>query len=198
MVALSLIAAVLLKQPAFTAEETRIVADLAKIGGSVAWVRDNPNGKMEWVLSVDESIPKGTHDFHLGQIARLKRLGALRLFQARFDEETLKSLEPLKNLNLLVILSDGLTDKGMAEIGRLKGIVKLDVKGPITQQGLKSLVKMPHLQRLYLYNTSIRDADIGPLFEMKNLVILSLPRTVSRTGAEPLRRALPTTQIERQ
>lgn len=189
----TVLASLLLQQrPTFSTVEARLAQDLKAIGGKLVWVNESDD---DWELCLDVELGKQRLDF--GVLSPLKRLAVLRVFQGSIKEDSLVALEPLKDLNLLVILSNGLTDKGMALIGNLTGLKKLDVKGSITAKGLTHLKRLPHLKRLFLYNTRIKDSDLKELESLKSLDEVTLPMTVSRAGIDRLRRKLPNVHIER-
>lgn len=192
MIATVLACLALQQRPTFSTVETRLAQELKAIGGKLVWVNESDD---DWELCLDLELGKQKLDF--GVLAPLKRLAVLRVFQGSIREESLAALEPLKDLNLLVILSNGLSDKGMALVGNLTSLKKLDVKGSITGKGLSHLKRLPQLKRLFLYNTRIKDSDLKALESLTTLDEVTLPMTVSRAGVERLRQKLPNVHIER-
>ncbi len=181
----------LLQAPTLNAEETKIGQNLKPLGGNLQFVSTEDG----WELSLDvNSCPK---PFDFAAVKGLKRLAALRVMGGSIKEDSLKELVGCPKLNLLVLVVSGLTDKGMPHIGKLKGLTKLDVKGPLTAQGLKHLKPLDALERLYLYNATLTDAQVTPLEDLKQLKLLYVPASVTEAAVERLRKALPKTNVVR-
>lgn len=177
--------------PTLSAEETKIGEALKPLGGNLQFV----NAETGWELSLDvNTCPK---PFDFGAVRGLKRLAALRVMGSTINEDSLKELRNCHKLNLLVLVVGGLTDKGMASVGKLKGLTKLDVKGTLTAKGLKHLKSLGSLERLYLYNATLTDDQVGPLADLKQLKLLYVPALVTEAAIERLRKALPKTTVIR-
>lgn len=190
-IAAALIAFTQVKPPQMTPSEAKTAAALRKAGGRTEWVQED-----DWNLCLDLQNKETRLD--LKCIVGLKRLGALRIFGGGINESSLGHLSQLGRLKLLVLLTDGLSDSGLKKIGKISSLEKLDVKShSLTAKGLHHLLGLRQLRRLYLYNTKLRDEQIGPLKMMNWLRVLDLPLTVTQDAVSELKKALPDTAIER-
>ena len=66
----------------------------------------------------------------------------------------------------------------------------------ITDAGLPSLVKLPHLQSLVLVRSKITDAGVASLRRLGGLKTLTIGPGLTKAGATALKRALPGCQIQ--
>lgn len=127
------------------------------------------------------------------------KLGAIRFLGGGFDDRGVSKLKNLPDLHLLVLFSEGLTDKCLDSIVQLKGLKKLDLGyARLTGRGLKKLKELPKLERLYLYNARFEDRDAEALTAIKSLTILDLPMNLSSRMIDRLRKALPRTQVQQR
>ena len=173
-------------------KEQRAISEVERIGGTFAWVSEDD----KQILSLDVDNKGKIFDF--GKLKDIKSLRALRVFQGKIDEKSLPHLSKLTYLELLVITSTGLTDRGTKFIGKLTPINKLDLmSNSITGKGLQELRNLKSLRRLFLYNTTVVDADLVPLAEMTWLDELCLPTTITDAGLAKLKTSLPKTSIRK-
>ena len=102
---------------------------------------------------------------------------------------TLDRLQPLKNLRMLVLSDNAISDAGLRELRNLPGIVELNLAGmQITGQGLACLAPLVKLRRLNLDRTTVGDDDLSRLPNRGSLVALWLYGTrVSDHGLKHLR-----------
>lgn len=187
---LTIFAAVFLQAPSLNEEELRVRDRLISKGSNLEFVMDEPG----WVLSLDVNRKDGNFDF--SSVKTLRRLSALRVLSGKVKEGTLAQLKNCPDLYLLVLIAE-ITDEGMRSICNLQNLTKLDVMGPITKRGLAFLVKLKKLERLYLYNTTLTDADLAPLGQLTQLKVLTLPKSVTESALARLRTKLPKAQIDR-
>ena len=173
-------------------KEQRAVKEVERLGGTFEWVSHDD----EKLLSLD--VDNKTKVFDFGKLKDIKSLRVLRVFQGKIDESSLIHLRKIPKLELLVVTSDGLTDKGAKSIGKLVSLNKLDLSSKsLTGSGLGELGSLKSLKRLFLYNTTIVDADLSPLAKMVWLEELCLPMTVSDEGLVKLKTSLPKTSIRK-
>jgi hypothetical protein len=184
-----LIAILALQAPALTGDEVATARELAPYGGKLQFVRE-----ATWELSLD--VEHAGANFSFKKVAGLKRLAALRVFDGTLDEATLGPLRRLPMLHLLVLLTGGLTNRGLTVICSFRELDKLDVKSDrLSAAGLTHLAELDKLRRLYLYNTALKDADLAPLLGLRRLQVLDLPPSVSPEGEARVRAALPKTEV---
>ena len=89
--------------------------------------------------------------------------------------------------------SSVITDAGLAHLGQLKNIRKLDLRGTrITDAGLEHLSGLTELLELVLAKTETTDAGLAHFHGMKYLRVLDLRGTrVSDRGINSLKEILP-------
>ncbi|HMO21613.1 MAG TPA: hypothetical protein PKC98_11680, partial [Candidatus Melainabacteria bacterium] len=96
----------------------------------------------------------------LASLATLPKLEILRLSECNLDDDCMRELSKLKNLESLDIdYNKAVTDKGVESLLRNKSkIVSLSLKNvPITDEAVRSISKLPELKELHLNNTAISD-----------------------------------------
>ena len=190
MNAVAVCAVMLHQEPTLDAKELVAQSKVSQRGGKLTWIREDE----KWVQCLDVDNVGKTFDFQA--LNDLRRLAVLRVFQGKIVESSLSHLSSLHQLELLVILSDGLPDRGMKWIGTIPNLVKLDVKSAsMTRSGLSRLSKNNKLRRLFLYNTELTDKDLGPLHNLKKLDDLVLPKSVSSEEVRRIRSSLKTTRV---
>jgi len=99
-----------------------------------------------------------------------------------------------------VTLNDsGVTDEGMACIGKMKNLFELHLDGTsVTDAGLKHLRGMSNLSTLSLAHTQIADVALQHIENLHSLVNLDVRETdVTDAGLAELKRALPGLEIEK-
>jgi hypothetical protein len=72
-----------------------------------------------------------------------------------------------------------ITDRGLAELARLKNLHTLDLRGTrITSKGLAALVALPNLRHVKLWKVrTLDDAAAAVLLQMPHLTSVELPET---------------------
>jgi hypothetical protein len=92
--------------------------------------------------------------------------------------EGLKDLAGLKALEVLILYNTGVTDTKLKELANLKALKGLDLGGtPVTDKGLKELAGLTGLSNLVLNSTKITDAGLKELAGFKALHKLNLDST---------------------
>ncbi len=176
----------------FTQVELSLLKKIESIGGSASVVEEDGHT----LLSLDIENKDKILDFK--SLAGLERLNAIRVLQGAIKEDSLTTLIKFKKLELLVIVSNGLTNRGLRQIGKISSLQKLDFKGAkISKMGLAELSNLKSMKRLFLYNTEIKDSDLDPLASLTSLNELCLPTTVTEEGSKNLAKRLPKTAIRR-
>ena len=138
-------------------------------------------------------------DAGLKELAGLKSLQALVLYNTKVTDAGLKELAGLKNLQSLNLGWTKVTDAGLKELAGLKSLQSLNLGWTkVTDAGLKELAGLKSLQTLYLEATQVTDAGLKELAGLKSLQALYLNHTqVTDAGLKELQTALPGCKIIR-
>ncbi|MCC9609053.1 protein kinase [Blastopirellula sp. JC732] len=107
-------------------------------------------------------------------------------------------LAKMSNLHYLGTQNSSITDVGLAALAASQSLRILSLGGglEITEAGLRELAVAPRLGALDLSRTSLDDAAISSLAELKNLYLLNLHGTnITSTGALELQKRLPNCAI---
>jgi internalin A len=170
---LPLLAGLLLAVPSLYADEAedKAVAAVKKLGGKVK--RDDKDPAHP-VVGVD--------------LSRIK-----------LTVEDMKELAALKNLQTLILWDTQVTDAGLKDLAALKNLQALNLGATqVTDAGLKELANFKELQTLALSHTEVTDAGLKELANLKELKTLDLSETkVTDTGVAELKKALPKCKIIR-
>lgn len=161
----------------------------------MSWVASDSKASGEyWELCVDVNNKGMQLDLNL--LSTLERLKALRIFGGTIERSSLKVLARLPQLHLFVVTEFELQNDDLRSFRGCRRLAKLDIGGrEISAAGLKHLVGVRSLRRLFLYNTAIRDADLAPLQGMTFLEQVVLPKTISDTALSALITALPKARV---
>lgn len=194
MVASLLLALVALPQsthPSAIAELEGSAARLNAIGGEAkVSFHEDPRGEIWFDLTGKIKTPD------LKLLQGVKRLTAVRIFSEDLTDKMVGDIRGNPDLNLLVVMSSKLTDKCTEPISRMAGLTKLDInKATLSKVGLGRLGSLKKLERLYLYNAKIADAEMAPLKKLTHLKLLDLPPSCSEATVSGLRTALQKTEI---
>jgi len=119
-------------------------------------------------------------DAGLVHLRGLPRLQYLLLCGSNFTDGGLIHVKEIPSLRILS-LPEGLcrmTDAGLISISNMPRLenLYLDVKGPITNDGLAHLSKMRSLKKLHLSRSQITDKGLAYLAQIKTLEHLDLPQ----------------------
>jgi hypothetical protein len=102
-------------------------------------------------------------------VAGLKNLRALALYDsgASFTNAGLKELAAVKELSVLYLWNTGVTDEGMKELAAFKNLRMLGMNGTkVTDSGLGELKHCTNLRTLYLDSNLLTGANIRALREV--------------------------------
>lgn len=126
----------------------------------------------------------------LDEIARLRGLQALHLYDARLDRSDLARIAGLVGLRAFSLGRCSVDDEALSQLRGLTGLVTLDLsRTPIDGSGLAHLGGMQDLQILYASWTSIDDRGLANLPALPGLRLLTLDGTrITDAGLAPLQR----------
>ncbi len=116
----------------------------------------------------------------------------------RFGDGELAALEPVADQIMWLDLGrTKVTDSGLATVAKMPHLEKLHLEGTkVTDAGLKHLSGLTELRYLNLYKTSVGNAGLKHLASLGNLDRLYLWQSeVTAEGAEKLRQSLPNLNI---
>jgi Leucine rich repeat len=117
----------------------------------------------------------------------------------KVTDKGLNDLAGLKNLQRLDLFDTGVTDAGLKELAGLKSLRSLGLcHTKVTDAGLGELAGLQNLEYLNLARTAVTDEGLKELAGLNNLQSLLLGETkVTDAGVAELRRALPKCTIQR-
>ena len=118
------------------------------------------------------------NDRGLVHLERLKSLRYLSL-SGEFSDKTLVHVSKVPSLKILYINIKRMTDAGLANISRHRGLENLSLywMENITDAGVVHLKKMGTLKKLDIYHSKVTDDGLSLLAEIKTLEYLRLPQT---------------------
>lgn len=128
-------------------------------------------------------------DSDLRAVPEIETLQFLSLYDTSVTDAGIRHLQTARCLEEIHVTSDLLTDESLAVICELPKLVSLLIsRAPrITDGGLQSLKKRPHLRELYLANTSVGDNGLKYLEGLNTLWSLDLAGTqVTDRGVKEL------------
>ncbi|MFO0876308.1 MAG: hypothetical protein U0840_02960 [Gemmataceae bacterium] len=134
---------------------------------------------------------------HLRPLVLLESLHCGKPGLMYIGDTALEAIQGLTKLEEVRIGGKQLTDKGMAFVGKLVGLKKLDIDEPfaldqriplVSKAGFAQLATLTNLQEVTIYNSrSIADGSLAAFRDLKNLKTLAVLRTsIPPAGAEPL------------
>ena len=135
----------------------------------------------------------------LVHIADLKQLERLNLYQLSIDDEQhLRHITGLPNLNRLTTPQSSFSDEGMKYIGQLTGLEYLSIENTfLTDDGLVHLSKLRRLSFLNLSENAVTDAGLHHLKQLEGLRVVNVTDTfVSPDGAAAFRKVRPDVRID--
>jgi serine/threonine protein kinase len=130
------------------------------------------------------------------RLTALKRLESLAFMHIpTISTEALSFVPKFKQLASFGMNGCPVTDSGVAELAKVKGLQDLTVEwctGPLSGDGLKPLASLPDLRHLTLLATPLDESAVGTLKLMTGLRMLDVRQT-QRTAADivELHKALP-------
>ena len=162
------------KNPA-TGQEQQRIEKIEKAGGYVIAIAQNDNR-----LEVDFHLQSSdVTDQSLVSLEGLKNIYSLNLGKTKITDAGLVHIEGLASLNRLYLQETKITDKGLGHLKGLHDLVYLNLYGTaVTDQGLANLAGLSKLTNLYVWQTKVTAAGIDKLKK-------SLPGVNVITGTEP-------------
>ena len=148
-------------------------------------------------LNFADGTPKSDEAFSM-----LDRLPNVTVVNTDGSMITNDGLAPIANLAWLNTLrlknAAQISDQGLRHLRDLKHLELLDLSGlPITDQGLRELRELAKLEILSLDNTGVTDNGLSHLACLTRLKLLKVQRTaVTQQGVAELKRHIPNCQIE--
>jgi uncharacterized protein (TIGR02996 family) len=124
----------------------------------------------------------------------LTNLACLDLSALHFEPVDLEPLRHLTGMRALLLAHSSITDEGLASLGGLKELRRLDLHccEQLTDAALDHLLPLPNLTHLDLSGTRITVADLKRLRALPALRLLELgPRKVPQAPLRSLQKALP-------
>jgi len=160
------------KKPTPPAGQQEAVAEITKIGGTVAHEQADPNTPVTEVNFKQNFKVSGDV---LSQVKKLDRLQKLDLSGSNVTDAELVHLKDLASLQTLLLSKTQVTDDGLSHFKGLKNLASLDLQGTkITDAGMTHLTGLTSLRHLEIQATK-----------------------VTAEGAEKLKAALPNLSIVR-
>ena len=162
------------KNPAPSPDQ-QIIEKIEKAGGHVIAIAQNDNR-----LEVDFHLQSAdVTDQSLVSVEGLKNIYSLNLGKTKITDAGLVHIEGLTTLNRLYLQETKITDKGLVHLKGLHELVYLNLYGTaVTDQGLANLAGLSKLTNLYVWQTKVTEAGIDKLKK-------SLPGLNVITGTEP-------------
>jgi hypothetical protein len=113
------------------------------------------------------------------------------------DDAGLPGLAGMLYLHKLHLPGSRITDGGLAHVGKVQQLVRLDVHGTdVGDAGLTHLAGMPSLKWLFLSETRVTDAGMESLGRLPQLCIVDLDGTaVADAGLRRLREHFPNDRL---
>ncbi|MEW4452249.1 hypothetical protein AB1L30_06130 [Bremerella sp. JC817] len=130
----------------------------------------------------------------LDQLAKLEFLDSVSLTQCNLTDQQLEDLAQIKQLGLLSIDGEQLTNAGIAQLVALKNLHHLTIADgkQITDEALASVAQLRKLSELELVSLSITDEGIQHLHAMPYLSYVRLSDlSINENAVNQLRQSLP-------
>ncbi len=158
-----------------TGQEQQNIEKIEKAGGHVIAIAQNDSR-----LEVDFHLQSSdVTDQSLVSLEGLKNIYSLNLGKTKITDAGLVHIEGLTSLNRLYLQETKITDKGLVHLKGLHDLVYLNLYGTaVTDQGLANLAGLSKLTNLYVWQTKVTEAGIDKLKK-------SLPGVNVITGTEP-------------
>lgn len=151
------------------------IEKIEKAGGHVIAIAQNDNR-----LEVDFHLQSSdVTDQSLVSLEGLKNIYSLNLGKSKITDAGLAHIAGLTTLNRLYLQETKITDKGLVHLKGLRDLVYLNLYGTaVTDQGLVNLAGLSNLKNLYVWQTKVTEAGIDKLKK-------SLPGVNVIIGTEP-------------
>jgi|GEM_PF-1279369 len=176
-----------------TSTRDRLIADIARLGGTVEFDENLPGRPIVKVDLHGTKVSDG--DLAMFEYARtdLMQLRYLDLRLTKISDDGVARLKNLRQLQTLNLFRTRLGDGGLAQLKKLTDLRTLLIGGTqVTDAGLVHLRGFSKLRKLSLFQTPVSDNGIAELKRMSSLeVVLIAGSKITAAGAEELQRALP-------
>ena len=176
-----------------TSTRDRIIADVARLGGTVEFEEQLPSRPIVKIDLHGTQVSDG--DLAIFEYAKsdLKGLRYLDLRLTNIGDDGVARLKNLTQLQTLNLFRTRLGDKGLAHLKKLTDLRTLLIGGTqVTDAGLVHLRCFSKLRKLSLFQTPVSDKGIAELKRMSSLeVVLITGSKITAAGAEELQKALP-------
>lgn len=125
---------------------------------------------------------------HVAKTAAFKQIDYLAVIAPTVNDDGLKHVGDLTNLDTLFLSDSGITDATLALLGPLTKLERLYVdRTAVTDAGLASVSAIESLKTLSLIDTAVSDEGMSHLEKLKNLEVLFLSGTqISDDGLKHL------------
>jgi hypothetical protein len=121
-------------------------------------------------------------------IGQLKDLEVLQAGFPNLTDEGLRRMKDMKRLRSLNLRGTKVSDAGMAYVGQMTGLERLDPNLEIGDAGIAKLNSLTNLKQLDLSDTQVTDAGLAKLIDLRELRGLGLRYThVTAVGVAQLR-----------
>ena len=132
--------------------ETKAVAQIRKLGGSVMELAQNDNRLVVAYHLTDGKVT----DKHLEPLKDLKSIVHLNLRGTEITDDGLKLLGGLTSLERLHLENTKVSDKGLAHLKGLSNLQYLNVYGTqVTNAGVDHILALKNLKQLYIWQSKI-------------------------------------------
>lgn len=113
---------------------------------------------------------------YISNLSNCMKLKVLKILHSPLTRHSLLSIGTLSTLEHLVLVRVGLDDAALESIGRVRGLVSLNVASnpKITNDGLSNIVKLQRLAELDVSNKQLSSSGVTHIVVMKNLKTLRL------------------------
>lgn len=118
----------------------------------------------------------------------------LDLNESFANDDGLAKVAPFKNLETLLVWQTDVTDAGLAVVGELPKLNKLQLKalGDVTDAGMDHVAKATMLVDLDLSESGVTDEGLAKLHGLKNLTTLNVANTaITEDGIDAIKEAIP-------
>ena len=118
----------------------------------------------------------------------------LDLNESFANDDGLAKVALFKNLETLLVWQTDVTDEGLAVIGKLPKLKKLQLKalGDVTDDGMDHVAKAATLVDLDLSESGVTDEGLAKLHGLENLTTLNVANTaITEDGLNAIKKAIP-------
>jgi DNA-binding beta-propeller fold protein YncE len=136
-------------------------------------------------------------DDGLASLAGLSEMRSLVLWACPVTDAGLKSLAGMRQMESLDLRETKVTGSGFGSLKDMKELKELDIKSlpGVVGPGLEHLAGLPNLRFLDLSGTGIGDAGLPRLSVFNHLSSLKLPKGISASAVEELKKSLKNVEV---